>query len=587
MAGGKETPRQKMIGMMYLVLTAMLALNVSRSVLDAFVAIEENIQKANIVQAERGAGFTRDVRNELAVTKDVEQAQKKEKLEYVVRQMSKIDRETEEMIRFIDSIKLDMLRRAGEEVTEYKDGDSQSILWKKQEGVLPARMHCMAIRAKDEYNIPMLVLGINESIKEPKGTGFELWEKYNQFRTGIVELTGNYQLGGVSSSIKTVAINDFTDNADLDRKVSELLQKNEKTINLKDDGQVLKDLYMMLTKKERNEVHDQKDVHWIGMTFDHAPLVAAIASLSSLQQDILSARAVALAHWKGKVTVDEYSFNKITALAYGQPVANTGDSVYLRIMMAAYDSDNQPLVKIIEGPQDAAVRYPQNGEGIIGFKVGTGNEQVLKGTVAIKNKMGIDKIEPWEYKVTIMKPSGAISIPQFNVLYKGYENEIEAVASGFDQTILTGSVPIRKTTKGWIVEPPTGPDRQATLTVSGKNTVTGRTQQLITKTFVLKKLPKPDLYWGSAANGENGVRTETRVFARFNEGIPLQANFSIRKWTVSVSGLMGEETGSGNQLSKNATKLIEQGKKGEWVRITCDAIGPDKVLIKLVSVFKI
>ena len=31
-----ETPRQKMIGMMYLVLTAMLALNVSADVLDAF-----------------------------------------------------------------------------------------------------------------------------------------------------------------------------------------------------------------------------------------------------------------------------------------------------------------------------------------------------------------------------------------------------------------------------------------------------------------------------------------------------------------------------------------------------------------------
>ena len=43
MAGGKETPRQKMIGMMYLVLTALLALNVSKSILDAFVSIEENI----------------------------------------------------------------------------------------------------------------------------------------------------------------------------------------------------------------------------------------------------------------------------------------------------------------------------------------------------------------------------------------------------------------------------------------------------------------------------------------------------------------------------------------------------------------
>jgi gliding motility-associated protein GldM len=40
MGHGKETPRQKMIGMMYLVLTAMLALNVSKEVVNAFVLVD-------------------------------------------------------------------------------------------------------------------------------------------------------------------------------------------------------------------------------------------------------------------------------------------------------------------------------------------------------------------------------------------------------------------------------------------------------------------------------------------------------------------------------------------------------------------
>ncbi|MDZ4824000.1 MAG: hypothetical protein SH856_11120 [Flavobacteriales bacterium] len=43
MAGVKETPRQKMIGMMYLVLTALLALNVSKEILDAFIAIDKGL----------------------------------------------------------------------------------------------------------------------------------------------------------------------------------------------------------------------------------------------------------------------------------------------------------------------------------------------------------------------------------------------------------------------------------------------------------------------------------------------------------------------------------------------------------------
>ena len=47
MAGGKETPRQKMIGMMYLVLTALLAMNVSKDILDAFVIINEGLEVTN------------------------------------------------------------------------------------------------------------------------------------------------------------------------------------------------------------------------------------------------------------------------------------------------------------------------------------------------------------------------------------------------------------------------------------------------------------------------------------------------------------------------------------------------------------
>jgi len=55
MSGSKncpETPRQKMIGMMYLVLTAMLALNVSSSILEGFTMVDNSlhttIQSANV-----------------------------------------------------------------------------------------------------------------------------------------------------------------------------------------------------------------------------------------------------------------------------------------------------------------------------------------------------------------------------------------------------------------------------------------------------------------------------------------------------------------------------------------------------------
>ena len=58
MGGAKncpETPRQKMIGMMYLVLTAMLALNVSTNVLDAFAKVDASLHVTLDNTAEQNA----------------------------------------------------------------------------------------------------------------------------------------------------------------------------------------------------------------------------------------------------------------------------------------------------------------------------------------------------------------------------------------------------------------------------------------------------------------------------------------------------------------------------------------------------
>ena len=49
MGGAKncpETPRQKMIGMMYLVLTAMLALNVSTDILNGFKLVDDSLHSS-------------------------------------------------------------------------------------------------------------------------------------------------------------------------------------------------------------------------------------------------------------------------------------------------------------------------------------------------------------------------------------------------------------------------------------------------------------------------------------------------------------------------------------------------------------
>ena len=572
MAGGKETPRQKMIGMMYLVLTALLALNVSKSILDAFVAIEENIQKANIVQADRGNGFYNDVKGEIAAAKGPEQAAKRKKLEYVVKQMDKINEKSEAMIEFLDGLKMDILKEAGENTATMKDKDHTVIMWNKRDGAKPTRMNLSAVQGMDKYDEPMRVLGIAEDIKNPQGKGKELWDKYNRFREDIINIAATYQMPGSEKSFSFTpkAINEFESNQELQKSVTKMVEGSK--ANLKEDKQVLIDLYMMLTKKEKNEVHDMKGVHWVGATFDHSPLVAGIASLSSLQQDVLAARALALAHYKSKVSTGEYSFNKIMPLAYGPVVANNGDDVELQVMMAAFDSDNQPKVVVKEGAT-AEVTYPGNGQGVVKFKAG-GSTMTVKGTVSIKNKSGVAKTENWEHEIVIMKPQGSIELPELNVLYRGYANKVDPTASGYPTTILTGSnCSVSKSGNVYIAKPGSG--REAYLTVSGKS-ADGKTVQLKRVKYRVSNLPDPELYWGASKNGGKGSKYETKLFDKYPPEIPLNAQFQIISWEVQIPGAVGTPQGSGGNISA-ASNLLRVAKPGSQVSFICKVRGPDGV----------
>jgi gliding motility-associated protein GldM len=66
MAGGNLTPRQKMINMMYLVLTAMLALNVSAEVLNAFALVDKGLNQSISTVRERNTADLDDFEKAMA-----------------------------------------------------------------------------------------------------------------------------------------------------------------------------------------------------------------------------------------------------------------------------------------------------------------------------------------------------------------------------------------------------------------------------------------------------------------------------------------------------------------------------------------
>ncbi len=574
MAGGKETPRQKMIGMMYLVLTALLALNVSKSILDAFVAIEENIQIANENEYARGQEKMFDLKE---VSEDKTQKDLMEKAKKLMKTVEEIDKITAQRVKLIDDIKLEILNTCGEDITSV--GTPESIIqvpYNEKEPLKPTRMHLEHVSGKDKYDEPMLVMGINEDITNPKGKGIELWNSYNAFRKELTELIAGSVIvepGQKKFFFKAPEINTFKDFKDLNAQMDKAIKASN--VNM-DDQEAIKKIYSSLTKQERSTVHEVPNVHWIGKTFDHSPSVAALASLSSMQKEILTARADAVALIRSRVGGGEYSFNKIMALAYGPDLANNGDDIEVQVLMAAYDSDKQPEVTVNGG----TVAETRDGKGFIRMKASGASEMKLTGTITIKNKSGIPKTQPWEKTIKIMKPMGTVSLPELNVLYIGYPNKIEAVASGYDQTLLSGNgVSLTKSGNFWIGSP--GKGKECSITVSGKSSVTNKTANLGTFKFRVSRLPDPSLYWGSAKDGEKGSRAETRLFAKYPPEIPLNASFTIKSWELSIPGAPGAPPrGSGNQLDGAAISLLKQAKPGSVIGFMTTVVGPDGIARK-------
>lgn len=579
MAGGKETPRQKMIGMMYLVLTALLALNVSKSILDAFVAIEENIQISNENEFTRGQEKYSALKE---VAEDKTQKDLQVKAQKLLKTVSEIDKITAERIKYIDDLKIEILTACGEDVKSV--GTPESIITKAysaQDPLKPTRMNLSHVQGMDKYDEAMHII-IGEDITNPTGKGKDLWASYNGYRKQICELIAGSVIvepGSKPFFYKAPEINTYKDMLDLSKQVDKSIEASR--VN-QDDKEAIKKIYISLTKPERSVVHDVPNVHWIGKTFDHTPVVAAIASLSSLQKEILTARADAVALIRSRVGGGEYSFNKIMALAYGPDLANNGDEIEVQVLMAAYDSDKQPEVTV----SGATVSEIKDGKGFIRTKASGSSEMTLKGTITIKNKSGIPKTENWEKTIKIMKPQGTVSLPELNVLYIGYENKVEAVASGYDQTVLSGSgVTLTKSGKGWIGKPAGG--KTCKITVSGKSSVTNKTVSLGSFEFRVMRLPDPELYWGAAKSGEKGSKAETRLFAKYPPEIPLNAQFKIIDWECQVPGAQGAPPkGSGADIS-SASGLIRAAKPGMNVSFICTVVGPDGVRRKKGGSFKL
>ncbi|QJD95633.1 gliding motility protein GldM [Mucilaginibacter robiniae] len=123
MAGGKETPRQRMIGILYLVLLGLVALNVPDSLLNAFKNISDSLSasKSNV---QTGINNTYDA---FEKTKLKEQPDRAKPIYDKAKQASTVAKELDD---YVEGLKKQLIEKAGgfdENLGDYKGRDNLDI----------------------------------------------------------------------------------------------------------------------------------------------------------------------------------------------------------------------------------------------------------------------------------------------------------------------------------------------------------------------------------------------------------------------------------------------------------------------------
>jgi hypothetical protein len=253
------------------------------------------------------------------------------------------------------------------------------------------------------------------------------------------------------------------------------------------------------------------------------------------------------------------------SLATGPLIANEGDEVELKVLMAAFDSDKQPVVTVSGGK----VKETKDGAATVVANVSGSGEMKLSGTVAIAKKSGEMKRENWEHTIKIMKPEGNISLPMMNVMYENYDNIVAGTATGYDQTDLKpglGLSSLRKLNGNQWVAVPASKVKKVSIDLYGKSSVNDKTVKLGSFPFDVKPLPKATVYYAGVKNGDNVNKTFSKLEAKYDpEIINLKVNFTVTKWELRFKGkTVG---GSGGTLSNDALKLISSAKLGDACKI--------------------
>ena len=662
MGGGKETPRQKMVGLMYLVLMALLAMNVSKEIINAFVTLNNKLE-SSIEQVESfNTGLSDEFATKLATLKATgAPPDELARVEMHKNTNDSIVDLTRHMCNDLVKRNLFLLISAADPSIKFEEFDDieEAIVSDNAEAkvklkALSDRVNDLGLIAvdehhelhgaesdhdeyhnplfhidemgyihirdlstyskKDDYDTPTRLLA-GESFELIAPEGLHLMENLHHYRNDLIALIANHPSdtleGGVVYQYKfdTSLIEDpdflITEG---DRKAFEAVVDSIISFEIEEhkldpaDAEAVRNIYVRMTIPKKVMNHGE-EYPWIFGQFDHAPIVAASAVMTSVRSDVLQVQTLASQLVSSRVKVQSFNFNKIDPLAFSSTsYINQGDSLGLRVMIAAYDSseamelkyweDDTSQLSKSESEQDLANMKSFKGKAGQSVNIsGSVGDHILSGFIAVKEK-GVKKWKPWKFNYSVGAPNAAISAADLQVLYLNWNNRIRVSASGYKPEA------IRLIGRGCTVK---GPDnkgfyiatvsnvraKKVNLIVSATDE-NGKNVELANEEFRVFPLPKPTAYFAGKAGGSlkkvNAVSYST-IVAKLGDS-PLDVPYQVVGFAMftTKNGSPVTYKSKSNRLTPQMKAAVKKIPKGGNLTFTAvDVKGPSGKVKRLES----
>lgn len=531
MGGGKETPRQKMIGMMYLVLTALLAMNVSKQILKGYVTVNESMEKSK-------ANLTANNKRVMEAFQNTINGNPAAKPYYdkAVEAQQKIG----EVVKYIENLK----KVVYEETEKLGGGDTMQLRF-------AAKM--------DDYDMPTHVLiGSDAATPENKpNSALELRGKLDALMNGLI--------------------------AQLDA-----MQADKTTKFLPEIYANLKKKFTDMKPHDSGAEEDGIKMTWHVENFYHLPEAAVITNLNKMQADLKNLEAEILGEYSaasGKLAIkfDKLNAKVIAPSSYIQAGQPYKADIFLAASSSAMTADMMQVLLGADSATGAGGTPVPIADGMGKLEQGTGSvgEQTYKGIIKFKKPDGSFDNYPFSGSYMVAAPSAAVALDKMNVFYIGVPNPISVSAGGVSPTDLQVSATgVKLTPKGaGKFEVTASTPGTITINVSAK-TKDGTKPQGSFK-FRVKKIPDPVAKVGGKSGNVDMKKIELSSIGGVVADLPgfdFDAKFVVTSFelTAVVKGVLKSEACSGNSLSGGARQILATAGVGSKIFIeNVKAKGPD------------